>query len=60
MIEDRWTADESFIFENSGVFSITGGRHYYKKNKGKAIVVVVRGSNYTYPCLLSTNPEYVV
>lgn len=59
-MEKKWTADEKFIFEGTGVYSITGGRNYYKKNKGKAIVAVLHGKNFTYPCLISTNPDYVI
>lgn len=58
-MENRWTADEKYIFEKTGTYSVTGGRTYYKKNPGKAIVAVVVGSNYTWPCLISTNPDYI-
>ena len=62
MIEDRWTANESFIFEDSGVFSILTqyNRIYTKINKGKTITAVIHTSdNWTLPCLMSTNSEYV-
>ena len=59
-MENRWTADEKYVFEKSGAYSVTGGRTYYKKNPGKTIVAVACGSSYTYPCLISTNPDYVV
>ena len=64
MIEDRWTADESFIFEDSGIIINMYGRNYYKNNKGKAIVAVIRRylpdtRFYVSPFLISTNQKYV-
>lgn len=58
--EDLWTADSKYIFEEAGAFSVVGGRTYYKKNAGKAIVAVARTTDgHTYPWLISTNQEYV-
>ena len=64
MIEDRWTADESFIFEDSGIIINMYERSYYKNNKGKAIVAVIRRylpdkRLYVSPFLISTNQNYV-
>ena len=64
MIEDRWTADESFIFEDSGIITNIDYRNYYKINKGKAIIVIASaykadGTPVTTPCIVSTNPDYV-
>lgn len=61
-IEDKWTADESFIFKDSGMFAYLSDydRTYNKINKGKAIAIIVHTSDgWTCPCLVSTNPEYV-
>ena len=60
-LENKWTADEQYIYEEAGCIAKDNseGRTYNKTNPGKAIAIIVRDTNGTWPILISTNYDAV-